>query len=179
MNERINLLEPNKTNGPSVFLRRLQTMRIVTVGLLFIVSVSSVILFILVALSPLPALQRQEQSLQQTLSQSKNDIVKLALVDDQTSAVSTLLTKRNTLDVQLGLILDKLPSDMKVTEIRTDNKNIQVTVASSSLQSFETFFTGIVGYVQEKKSFSKVTLVELTTDTSSNAYVATVRLSFL
>ena len=179
MNERINLLDQNKDTGPSDFLKRLHTMRLVTVGLLFIVSVSSVILFILVTLSPLPALQQKEKTLEQTLSQSKNDIVKLALVNNQTDAVNGLLKKRGTLDVPLGQVLTKMPGDMQVTEIRTDSKNMLLTVASPSLQSFNTFLNALVGFAQDKKFFNKVTLTEMTIDTSNNTYNATVQLSLL
>src|SRR6266700_3271484 len=108
MNKGINLLAPNNNAGSAIFLRRIQKTRILTIGLLFIISVSSVILFILVALSPLPALQRQEQFLQQTLSASKSTIVKLSLVNSQTDAVNNLLTKRKSFDKQISLVQDKL-----------------------------------------------------------------------
>src|SRR5260221_116547 len=110
MNEGINLLEPNKNTRASMFLHRLHTMRVVTVGLLFIVSVSSVILFILVALSPLPTLQRQEQYLRQTLSASKSNIVKLALVKGQTDSIDRLLTQRHMLDQPIELVQEKISS---------------------------------------------------------------------
>ncbi len=179
MSEGINLLEPNKNTRPAVFLQRLQTMRVITIGLLFIISVSSVILFILVTLSPLPALQRQEQYLRQTLSASKNDIVKLAIVNGQTTSIEKLLTERKSLDQPLSLVQNKLSSDIVESQIQADNTNIVVTVESSSLQSLDTFLNGLVGYVQEKKAFSKATLVDLTEDATSNKYSVTVQLNLL
>jgi hypothetical protein len=179
MSEGINLLEPNKNTKPADLLKKLQVMRIVTVGLLFIISVSSVILFILVTLSPLPALQRQESFLHQTLLSSKSDIVKLALVNTQTTAIQDLLTQRKMLDEPLSLIQNKLTSDMTVTELQADGNRIIISVESPNLQSIDTFLNGIVSYVQEKKTFSKVTMVDLTTDQVNNAYVVSVQLSNL
>jgi hypothetical protein len=179
MNEGINLLAPNNNSGSAVFLRRIQKMRVLTIGLLFIISVSSVILFILVALSPLPALQRQEQFLQQTLSASKSTIVKLSLVNSQTDAVNNLSTKRKSFDKPISLVQDKLSSDITVQQLQADSNSLVITVESTSLQSLDTFTNGLIGYVQAKNAFSKVTLVDLTTDLSANAYALTVQLNYL
>jgi hypothetical protein len=179
MNEGINLLEPNKNSGSAISLRRIRKMRVLTIGLLFIISVSSVILFILVALSPLPALQRQEQFLRQTLSASKTSIVKLSLVNSQTDAVNRLLTQRKSFDKPIGLIQDKLSDDITVEQLQVDNDSMVITVESASLQSLDTFLNGLINYVHDKNTFSKATLVDLTTDQATNAYSVTIQLNYL
>lgn len=179
MNEGINLLEPNKNSGSVISLRRIQKMRVMTVGLLFVISVSSVVLFILVALSPLPALQRQEQYLQQTLAASKSTIVKLSLLNSQTDAVSQLITKRQSFEKPIGLVQKKLSDDITVQQLQIDSNSLVITVESPSLQSLDTFINGLIGYVKDKNTFSKVFLVDLTTDQSTNAYAVTVQLSYL
>ena len=179
MNESINLLDPNKKTISSGFLRRMQVMRVITGGLLFIVSVSSVILFILVALSPLPSLQKQEQSLRLTLSQSKDDIVKLALINERTATVNNIITKRQSLDQTLALIQSKLSNDTTITAIQADKQSMTLTAESPSLQSLDNFLNGLMGFVQNKKSFSQVTLVDLTNDQANNQYAVTVRLTLL
>ncbi len=74
------------------------------IGLLFIVSVTSVILFILVAISPLPALKEQEASLQQTLTRSKDDVVKFDLLKERMSTINTTLSQRQSLTAILLLL---------------------------------------------------------------------------
>lgn len=179
MNEGLNLLEPNKTTGPGNLLHHLQVMRIITIGLLFIISVTSVVIFILVSISPLPGLKNQEQTLEETLQQSRNDIVTLGIVNGQTTAISMLMNNRETFNIPLSLIKYYISSDMRVTTIQADNKTITVTVESQSLQSLDTFLNGLIGYVQEKKVFSNVTLVDLTTDQSNNTFALTVQLDLL
>ncbi|HWY79699.1 MAG TPA: hypothetical protein VNW29_05055 [Candidatus Sulfotelmatobacter sp.] len=181
MNEGINLLEPNKKTTQTAFFRRLHTMRVITVGILFIVSVSSVIIFILVALSPLPALQKQEQSLSLNLSQFQKDIVKLALLNERTSSIKNIVSKRQTLDQPLGLIQAKMTSGTTITAMQTDKKSIILTVNNSSLKSLDDFLNGIIQYVQEKTVFSNVTLISLTNDanTNINTYILTVQLTLL
>lgn len=177
MNEGINLLESNKKNTSAAFVRQLQTMRTLVIGLLFIVSVSSVILFILIALSPLPTLQNQEQSLQQSLTLSKNDIVKLDLIKERTTSISQFLDKRKKLDQTIQVIESKFTGDATVTAIESTNIGTTVTVESSSLQDLDNFLNGLIVLVQQKKSFSKVTLVDLATDQTNNKYEAIVRLN--
>src|SRR5882672_552399 len=129
MNEGINLLEPNKKNT-STFLRRIDKTRVLMVGLLFIVSVFSVILIILVAISPLPALQNQEESLKQTLFQSKTDIVKFELVNERLDAITSALAKRQVFDEVLALLQSKIANDSKITSIKIDKTSVVVTVES-------------------------------------------------
>jgi hypothetical protein len=179
MNEAINLLEPRKKGASEVLLRRLDKTRVIMTGILFIVSVASVILFILVALSPLPALQNQEQTMQDTLARSKNDIVKYELVNERLDAISTTLAKRQVLDQDLSLIESKIPPDVRIIEIKANNLNVTMTVESQSLQSLDSFLNGLIGYVQNKISFSDVTMSALTTNSVNNSYDITVSLSLL
>jgi hypothetical protein len=179
MNERINLLEPNKKTASLISVQHFQVMRFVVISLLFIVSVSSVVLFVLVSFSPLPALQKQEQTLEQNLSQSKSDIAKVALLHERTSSISTFLSTRQMLDQTIGLIESKFSGDMKVISLQTDNSVTTVTVESSSLQNLDNFLNGLIVLVQQKKGFSQVILVDLANDSSNNDYEVTVRLNSL
>jgi hypothetical protein len=179
MNEGINLLDPGKKNKKSLTMLRLEGLRLFASSLLFIVSVASVILFILVAISPLPALQKQEQSLQFTLANSKNDMAKLAYINERTTSIDEVITKRQSLDQTLALLQSKLPNDTKVTALRADKNILTVTVQSKSLQSLDTFVNGIIGFVQAKNEFSQVTLNELTSDDVDNVYSMTLNLVLL
>ena len=179
MNEGINLLEPNKKTSSVVILKHLQTTRIIVVSLLFLVSAFSVILFILVAISPLPALKVQEQSLQQNLLQTKNDSVKLSLINDRTDAISHFLAKRQMMDETLGVIESNLSDNTTVSAIQTTSKSVIITIDSNSLQDLDNFINGMIVLVQEKKTFSQVTLVDLTNTASNNGYEITVKLTLL
>lgn len=177
MNEGINLLDPNKKNTSTFSMHHLQMMRIIVVSLLFIISVSSVILFILVAISPLPVLRQQEQSLQQSLSLSKSDIVKLALVKERTDAISQFLVKRQKLDQTLGLIESKFSGNTKVTAIQANSTGTIISVESGSLEDLDNFLNGLIVLVQQKKDFSQVILIDLSNDPTNSDYEATVRLN--
>lgn len=179
MSEGINLLEPNSKSESKMAARRMQIMRYVAVGMLFTVSVSSVILFILVSLSPLPELKRQEEALRLTLSQSSEDMAKLALLNERTESIGTLLEERKSYEQILVLLQDKLPSNVTISSIRVEQQNLIVTVESKSLNALDSFINGLVGYVEEKKGFSQVTLTTLANDNIRNDYSLTLNLVML
>lgn len=179
MNEGINLLDPNKKKSASLAVRRMEGLRLFAGSLLFIVAVASVILFILVAISPLPTLQKQQHSLELTLSSSKNDIAKLAYINERTTSIDEVLTKRQSMDQTIALLQSKLAGNTKVSAIRADKNILTVTVESKSLQSLDDFLNGVVGYVKNKQAFSQVTLTELTSDEVNNVYSMTVSLVLL
>src|SRR6266498_4593159 len=155
MNNGINLLDPNKNKTTIVPARNMLIMRIIAGGLLFAVSVTSIVLFILVAVSPLPELRRQEASYRLTLSAAHPDMAKLALLDERTTAVSGLLSQRKSYEQILEFIQGKLSSDVAISTIQVDNKTMALTVDSRSLQSLDTFLNKLILSVQEKKGFSQ------------------------
>lgn len=179
MNETINLLDPNKDSKSVRSLKRMQYMRFFAMGMLFLVSVSSIILFMLVSLSPLPELQRQEQALRLTLSQASVDMAKMALVSERTASIEKVLADRTSYDQILALLQERLPNNAEITSIRVDQQVLVVTVESRSLTSLDTFLNGLVGLVQEKKAFSQVTLSTLANDNVRNDYTMTVSLVML
>lgn len=179
MNETINLLDPNKDNNSAKSLKRLQLMRFFAIGMLFIVSASSIILFMLVSLSPLPELQRQEQALRLNLSESSEEMAKMALLAERTSAIESLLTKRTSYDQILSLLEERLSANAAITSIRVEQETLVVTIESRSLASLDTFLNGVIALVQEQKTFSQVTLSSLSSDNVRNEYSMTVRLVML
>jgi Tfp pilus assembly protein PilN len=179
MNEGINLLDPNKQSKNSLPAKRLQLMRYFAIGMLFLVSASSVILFMLVSLSPLPELQRQEQELRLTLSQSSEDMAKLVLLDERATAIESLLQERKSYKEVLTLLQDTLSDNAQITSLRVDGQTLVVTVESRSLTSLDAFLNGLIGYVQQQKAFSQVKMTQLAHDNVRNDYSMTVSLGML
>lgn len=176
MSDSINLLHPDKNSKKLPSVKRLEGMRLFAGGMLFLVSTASVILFILVAISPLPKLQQQQRSLELTLAESKKDIAKLAYVHERASAINMILTKRQSLDRVLNLIQSNLPPDTRVTAIRSDKNVMTVIVSSKSLDSLDKFVVGMTSLVETKTAFSQVTMTELVSDELDNVYSMTLSL---
>ncbi len=173
MNSGINLLaEKKKINSP--FLKQLPVMRFFAVALLFGVSAASIILFILVALSPIPELQQQEQAAITALSNAHPEMAKLAVVNERTNTITKILATRSSYDKTLGAIKTKMPSTVSLTAFTIEKNTVNITVSSKSLLSIDSFINNVMIASGDKKEFSQVTLKKLSQDNLTNQFSATL-----
>lgn len=179
MNSNINLLGNKQKESSPKASRRLKIMRGIAVGLLFTVSVSSMILFILIALSPLPQLQKQEKNYLFTLSQYNQEVIKLALIKDRLTAIDSLLTTRKSYDAVIASIRSKMPPGVKIIEMNVGQKNISLTVSSTSLQLLNTFADTVTRAAEENKEYTQVILSDLSETNQNNNFLLTVSLGTL
>ena len=94
MNKGINLLGFEKKITINANLKKLKLLRILGVGLLFGISGLSIILFLFIALSPLPALQDEEKAALNRLAVHHPDIAQLFLINDRVKSGEVILSKR-------------------------------------------------------------------------------------
>lgn len=179
MNSRINLL-PTKKQAPSTAAtRRAGRVRLFAMVMLFGVSAASIILFLLIALSPLPTLQQQERNAIATLSQYRTDIAKLLLVNDRLRSSATLLEKRKDFDKALEAIRSRMPDGVTITEMNMTRESVSVTVASESLSRIDTFLNNLTSAVADKKDFKHVTMSKLLVDEQKDVFTVTVQVVML
>lgn len=176
MSSRINLLGIKKKEAARPLLKKLIVMRLSAMIILFLTAAFSVILFMLIALSPLPQLRKQEALAINTLSQSKDDVAKLVILNERMNAVEVLLTKRNDYDQLLSKIQSYSPSGLQITGFSFSTEGISVTVGSNSLKQIDAFMNGLVNAVQQKQNFSHVTVSNLALDSLKDQFSLTLLL---
>ncbi|HEX8931989.1 MAG TPA: hypothetical protein VF810_02435, partial [Patescibacteria group bacterium] len=133
MNKGINLLRPEERIVIKSDYFRLGLLRVIALSMLFSIAAVSVVLFLLIALSPLPTLQKQEQSALDTIAKFHPDIAKLFIVEDRLNNSQVVLNNRKNFDQSLSKIKEKMPSSLAVTALTINKDKASVTVASSSL----------------------------------------------
>jgi Tfp pilus assembly protein PilN len=173
MNNSINLLvdKKNQRLGRGGTLRILRLSAIV---LLFIIASSSIILFILIALSPLPNLKAQERLARITLSQEHTDMAKLFLIKERVAAVEQILAKRRMYDRPLEIIQSLLPNGVEVEALKVEKNTVSLTVSSKSLTLLNTFVASLTGEVNQKKVFSQLSMGNLSIEATKNRYLVTL-----
>lgn len=154
-------------------------MRWIAIGLLFLVSVSSMILFFLIALSPLPELQQQQDERLATLATLRVPMTKVLLLQERMDTISGLLAKRNDVDKTIQSVLSKLPTDVSVTSIALKENNLEVTVTSQSLSSIDLFLNTMVTASEENNEFSMVILKDVSRDDQSQNFSSTISVTVL
>ena len=181
MNNSINLLDyKNKIQPKHEHEKnKKRSLRTIAVGLLFTVAVFSMIFFILVAISPLPQLRKQEKIASFNLSLAHPDIVKLALVKERTDSIQQLMDKRPYYDRVLNSIQTKLPSGVRINEVSIDKDDFSVTLSSNSLLQLDNFLNELAIASEAKKEFSQIKIKDLSKTDTINTYLLTINLDTL
>ncbi len=175
MNEDVNLIGVTERHEAFVPEKKLQVMRFFAMLLLFTVSAAAIILFILTALSPLPQLQRQEQSLRNALAGSHTEMGKLQLLDERVTSAGEILKARKQYDAIIASVLHNMKGDIRITTIRMDKDALHLTVSSKSLASLDGFLNAMATPGRAPKEFSQVLLNDLITDEESAVYQMSLR----
>lgn len=175
MNNNINLLDYRTKINIQSYDTKHRSLRIVATGLLFIVSGLSIVFFLLIALSPLPDLIKQQEKVSSNLELEKNNIAKLALVKDRVENIKTIIDKRTYLDKELESIQTKIPSGIKIDNLNLSKGKVSLTLKTQSLALFKDFLDEITRDKETGGEFSEVKLVELTADPLQNTYLLTIQ----
>lgn len=179
MSNGINLLGKKNQAAVSPAARKLWRMRLVAIWSLFVISGFSIILFLLIALSPLPALLQQEKSALATLASHHQEVAKVLFLQDRLQTTSQIIAKRPSFDAKLQAVQDLMPAGIDITEMSIDQKGITVTVSSSSLLLLDTFTNNLLASVDAKKDFSEVVMGKLFINPQRNVFSMTVSLTTL
>src|SRR6266581_4030684 len=180
MNSGINLLENKQLlagTSATPSGRRLLVVRTIALFLLFGIASFSIIIFLFIALSPLPALQKQEQAARATLSAQHGDVAKLLLVHDRVSGAETILHTRSQFDKVLDEIRKKMPSELAVTGLVIADKTISITVTSKSLAALDTFINNMLTITGKNKNFSELTLTNFFIDEGRSVFTLTLTMT--
>ena len=175
MNNGINLIGDKKQKQLSPLLSRLNIFRYAAIALLFGVSVASMILFLLIAFSPLPELQQQEQTNKQTLSGFQTDMAKIAIINDRMQSVNQLLNDRSSYGEIFSMIEQKLPNDTTITAFNLIQNTAMVTISSTSLASFHSVLNSLLA--EEGTRFSQVSMNNLIIDEQEDTFFMTIALT--
>ena len=177
MSKGINLLGEKKKKIITPGLRKLQILRLIASGLLFIVAACAIVLMILISFSPLPKLRQQENISRLNLSHYHDDMAKIQIIQDRIKIISDLLTKRSMADEKIDLIKSNTPNNVTIKSLTIDKSTISVVVTSSSLLPIDTFLNNLINRTGNKKDFSNVTLTSFIRQDVDNTYLVGLNIS--
>lgn len=174
----INLLDSKDKTAPTYNVANQRMLRRIAVGLLFLVSTCAVIVYILIAVSPLPELKRQRKAASLNLSLSSKEIIKLSLIKERTDNITQLISKRPKTDKVLEEFQNKLPANVEIESMKIKKKNLIVVVSSKSLFSLNTFLAEIMKN-ENSSTYSSIALANLGVNTEKNNFSMTLDIDLL
>ncbi|HVF69834.1 MAG TPA: PilN domain-containing protein, partial [Xanthomonadales bacterium] len=152
-------------------------LRTVAISLLFLVSTLSVVLFILIALSPLPELSKKKRAAQFNLSLATKDIVRLGLINDRVDGISAIIKKRPRYDELLDKIQNKLPPGVAIESFQIKKNNLSINVNSRSLFSLNEFLNSMVGGNDSASEFPSIKLSNISNSEPGNDFLVTLNIT--
>lgn len=176
MNTEINLLQKKRSNAASYFLSKIVIIRLLSISILFVISLFSIMLFIFIAFSPLPSLQEREGDERKTLSEFHPKMARIVLTKERLRNVTTVLNKRIVYSEVLRSIEDILSDDAIINNFNLDSKKITIEISSLSLLPLEKLADDILTLNETKKYFSKITIFSLLLNPDKGRYELTMEL---
>ncbi len=176
MSSEINLLRSTKSTV-SPLVGKLFAFRAFSLVLLFVISFFSITLFVLIALSPLPKLQQQEQTELQKIAFLHPKMAKIMLTRERLNQIQTILQTRPVYSELLQKVSSYIPTGADVDAVKLESGKINITVSSRSLADIEVFADGVTKSNSNKKFFSKVSQLGLFLNVETGRYVITLELT--
>jgi Tfp pilus assembly protein PilN len=173
MNRSINLLIKPKASELNLDAKRIRFIRILAVALLFGVATTSVILFIIIAFSPLPRLREEEKALQSELSSPTSLFTKYALLKDQIKLIQQTLSKRQNLTNTFNELDSIVPVTLRLQSYAIDAKSMKIVLIGSSITDIESFIDIITKKAQERVFFGNLKLASIVLDPQTAQYTLT------
>ncbi len=179
MNNGINLLSYKNKTEAKTDSQRYKKLRIVAVVMLFAVSTFSVMIFILIAVSPLPELNKQYKFASFTLSNSISDIVRLGLVNDRADTIKKIIDGRSQYDKIVESLQKKLPSGVGFETLEIDKADVNIELSSTSLLEIDQFINELSKNDDPSIKFSQITLSKLSFESEKGVFLVNVTATFL
>lgn len=179
MNNNINLLDYRSKIVNVKKENKHTTLRIVAVGLLFTASACSIVIFILIALSPLPELAKQRETAALNLSVASSDMVKLAIINERVESISKVLGARSSYGETIENFQSLLPPGVSVESIKMQKGELIIVVSSNSLLRIENFLNELVIAKDTKSQFKNIQISTLSADATSNKFLLSLDIDTL
>lgn len=163
MSDEINLLYNKKQVRLSRLTTRIRLLRFISLGVLFLVTSSSVVFFLLVIATPLPSLRKNEKALTDTLAQSHAKIIQQKVLTIRLNDIATIISKRSKYSDRLNILSSKLPKDVSIKEFSLERDQLLLIITASDLKDLEEYFTQLQSLTTGKKVIENAVLNAIST----------------
>lgn len=170
MNSKINLAKKKVDPQKLALQKRVGALRVIAFSFLLTVCLVSVILFVMIVASPLPALRSQEEELFLALNSLNTKFQRAVFVDKQLDNIDQILATRSDLPQTMEDLISSAPASVSVLAYTATNGIFEFTVSGNNLNDIETFLTGVTALSEGDKGYKNIYVSEILLNTSSGAY---------
>jgi len=169
MNNGINLVVKRVEPQAALLQKRIKLLRIIALSGLGLVTLVSIVLFIMIIASPLPNLREKESNLFTSLNQENSKIQRVVFVDKQLDHIQNILATRTKLPAVLSDVLTSM-SGIRIVTYSSTPKAIEMTLETTQLSQIESLLNTLTVLSEQGKIFSTIVVSDLNVSPSSNSY---------
>jgi competence protein ComGC len=178
MNNNINLIS-NQNVELEKELRRLKKFRLISMICLIVVSLVSVLIFVLNLTLPLESVKKEQSATAANISLLHKKLVTYTLITDRVRNISNILSQRGNDIPQVNEILGKVPTDLSVDGLEIQTGQINISVSGTSLVPINKFIDDMISFGAKGKIIKDIIIQGLSLDASSGKYSLSMKASIL
>jgi len=156
-------------------------------GLLKIISITSVVVIVLLALSlyilsrllSLEPIKEKQNAVISNINLLKNKQAKLIIVRNKLDNAAQIITKRPKFDSDIRTVIAKVPSEVSSQSLNLDKQKLTFNVASNSLKQINDFINNFTEMARSKNLIQDLTLGGVNFDPKSGSYSINIEGSML
>jgi len=178
MSPDINLISADDKRTLQV-AKALLITRIVAVVLLFFISISAVVIFILNFANSTSSIKNQQNSVLKQLTTFKKKSANVALLNDRLRNISAITLKRKDYNPKIDKILSLASPVVTPDSLALDENKISLRVSSNSLLNIGQFLDSLVNLSAKKDTLKNVTVDNLNVNVSTGIYSLSISAEIL
>lgn len=155
--------------------KRVKILNFISVMLLIGIGVMSLIIFLLIQITNVSSIKKEQEDILRKISQFQNRKTKLFVLDNRINNIQEILEKRKDLSKVTSGLLTKTPARLSIENLQIDDKVISLTAQSTSLFAIGEFINNLTDMVRKKEIISSLTLDSLVFDESKNSYQVSIK----
>lgn len=158
--------------------KKIRKARIIAVGFLAFVAVTSIAAFFLNRSFSLSLAKKEEDRiLQERVLLSKKE-AKLVLVNDRLKSITDILNTRTQYGKTITGVLRKIPEGISIERLEIGKENLNLTFSSTSLFSVNIIINNLLDMARRKEVIENLTLESVNLNDKTGVYTATVKAGF-
>lgn len=173
MKSDINLISFNQTElvKEGRMARILRSLAIISI---FIVGISSLVLFLIIqSISP-SGIRKQENVIEENMSSLHTKEAKIIIVSRKIKDIKNITSKRPKYDNLITGITDIIPENVSTNSLDINDNKIKLMVTSGSLLSLNKFLDNLFDMVKNGKIIGNLTIDGISVNGSSGIYTMSV-----
>lgn len=159
--------------------RILKFLRLIAGGLLFLITLFSILIFLINISIPINAVRRQQQETLSAISGLSKKLASFHYIKDRLANINTTLQNRKDYPKAINTIFANTPSSLVVEEIKVENNSLVLTFSDVSLLSLNDAIEALVGFSSKKELISDLIIESLDFDPLSGRYNLTFKANML